>query len=135
MAKSASGLPGPLANAARRFEAWRRGRTTQRIPDELWSLAADLGTRFGVSCTARALRVQYYTLKKHMDTAATRGSNEEGTHPAFVEFWRAPTTAALPESCRVEFERASGEKMRVHLGGVYGTDLALLARLFLEEAR
>ncbi len=53
MAKSTTGLPGPLADGVRRFEKWRSMRTTRRIPAELWSLAAKLGGEYGLSRTAR----------------------------------------------------------------------------------
>ena len=131
MARSTSRLAGPLARAARRFETWRSSRTTQRIPAELWSLATDLGARFGVSRTARALRVQYYALKKRVDATATMEAEEARTPPAFVEILTAPSRAT--SECLVEFESANGTKMRIQVNGAGTLDLAELSRLFLEQ--
>ena len=110
---------------------WRRSRTTRRIPAELWSLAADLGARFGVSRTARALRVQYYALKTRVDATATLETDAPGMPPAFVEILTAPSTAT--SECLVEFESAGGAMMRIQMKGVSTSDLAELSRLFLER--
>lgn len=131
MAKAASPLPPALAKAARRFESWRRGRTTQRIPEELWSLAAELGDRYGVSRTSRALRVQYYDLKKRIASSSRGVPDIAEETPAFVEILTAPS-AVLPAECIVEFERASGDRMRIELKGAAGVEVAELSRLFLE---
>ena len=130
MAKSTSTLPRTLANAARRFDSWRETRTTRRIPAKLWSLATDLGIRFGVSCTARALRVDYYALKKRIDAAPTRGADEADASAAFVEILTEPSVT--PSECVVEFENARGAKMRIEARGATTLDLAQLSRLFLE---
>jgi hypothetical protein len=50
-----------------RFELWRRNHPGRhRLPQELWSAAANLAQRYGVCRTAKALRLEYYSLKKHM---------------------------------------------------------------------
>jgi len=131
MSKLASPLPTPLSRAAQRFEEWRRNRTTHGIPAELWSLAADLGARYGVSRTARALRVQYYALKKRIDNAAaTSETDVTVTPPAFLEILTAPTATA--SECLVEFESPSGAKMRIQVKSASILNLAELSRLFLE---
>ena len=131
MAKNVSGLPGPLVNAARRINTWRRKRTTHRIPEDLWSLAANLGGRFGVSRTARALRVDYSALKKRV-AAAPRLEVEEEVPPSnFVEILATPTSATT--ACWVEFESSGGSRMRIQVKGASGPDLAELSRLFLER--
>ena len=131
MPKPVSALPAPLSQAARRFEEWRENRSTHGIPAELWSLAADLGARFGVSRTARALRVQYYALKKRVDAAtASEGDVAVTTFPAFVEILTAPP--AVTSECLVEFDSQSGAKMRIQVQGASAADLVALSRLFLE---
>ena len=124
MSRHPSSPPTPLASATRRFQAWRRSRTTRRIPAELWSLATDLGARFGVSRTARALRVEYYTLKKRVDAAAAPETDEAEVSPAFVEILttaRAAAPSSAPTSalseCQVEFESTTGAKMRIQVKG------------------
>ena len=45
------------------FEAWRRQRQAgERIPESLWRLAVRLVPSYGISRTAGALRVDYYSL-------------------------------------------------------------------------
>lgn len=129
MARASSPLPTALARAAWRFESWRRSRTTQRIPEELWSLAADLGARFGVSRTARALRIQYYDLKKRVPDVLRDAPSAKPTAPAFVEILTAPST--MPSECVVEFESSAGDKMRVEMKGAKTSDIMALSKLFL----
>lgn len=124
-------LPAPLERASRRFEAWRKTRTTIRIPEDLWSLAAELGAQYGVNRTARALRLQYPDLKKRVE-AKIPSPEGSGTAPGFVEIRTMSSPAAAP-GCRVEFEAPSGVKVRVHLPGGEGPDLVALGRLFLER--
>ena len=135
MPRPRAAVPAPLARAAGRFERWRAHRTTRRIPEELWALATELGVRHGVSRTSRALHVQYDDLKKRVLRAPPRDCEETALSPAFVEIRTAPTRVDQGSACRVEFEKVSGEKMRVEWNGAHDADLAQLARLFLERAR
>jgi hypothetical protein len=132
MAKASRSVPAPLAQAARRFESWRRNRTTRRIPEELWDLAAGLGVRFGVSRTALALRLQYYDLAKRVspDRPPRATAAPEDTAPAFVEILTSPARAES-SSIVVEFERAGGDRMRIEMKGAGASQLSELSRLFL----
>ncbi len=134
MPRSRTALPAPLTSAIRRFERWRAERTTRRIPEELWALAADLGARHGVNRTSRALHLHHDALKKRVE-AVTQPCTGDGAPSAFVEIRSAPATTEQPGSCRVEFERVSGEKMMIHLDGACHADLTELARLFLGRRR
>jgi len=133
MARAASDLPGPLAKAVRRFDFWRGNRTGRLIPEDLWRLAVDLGRRYGVSRTSRALRLQYYALKERMEGGAEEIEEERSPSSAFVEILTAPSAAA--ETSHVEFESPSGSKMRVEVKGEVSPVLVELSRLFLSEAR
>ena len=134
MPRTRVALPAPLASAARRFERWRAERTTRRIPEELWVLAADLGARHGVSRTSRALHVQYGDLKKRVEEAK-QPDTVDGAPRAFVEIRRAPSMTEQPGAGRVELEKASGEKMVIYLGDACHANLTELARLFLGRRR
>ena len=126
-------VPEPLSRAAQRFQEWRRHRTTRRIPDGLWLLAADLGRQFGINRTARALGIPYASLKAHLHLPepAGRGGREVPTfQPSFVEVM-APTPSALP-GWVIELENPAGAKLRIQVRGSGLPDLALLTRLFLE---
>jgi hypothetical protein len=122
-----------LARAAARFAAWR-GATQlgARIPQALWGLAVELAGRHGVSRTAGALKLDYYSLKKRLAAKDAKAEEPQppAPPPAFVELAAAPFVMA--GECLIEFENASGAKMRVHLKGRDMPDLAALGRDFWE---
>ena len=135
MAGSKKGeLPRELARGAARFAQWRRGRALgERIPDPLWNLASALAAKYGVSRTATALQVDYYSLKKRSEeelSSPERPGEGSATSASFVEL---PTSALTSSSeCVIEFEKASGAKLRVHFKGPCLPDLAALGRGFWE---
>ena len=58
--RSMQKVPAELARAAARWAQWRRTpELGARIPRSLWKLTIELATRYGVSKTAIALRVDY----------------------------------------------------------------------------
>ena len=130
MPKTTRRLPAPLARGVCRFAQWRRKRTTRSIPKQLWSLATRLGVQHGVSRTSKALAVEYHELKRRVEATGTSCSGKAST-PAFVEVVTSPPRC--PSECLVEFEDASGAKMRVQVMGGNTPDLAVLVRVFLEH--
>jgi hypothetical protein len=57
-------LPKDLVRASSRFQTWRRLRKGgSRIPPSFWRLAVRLARDHGVSRTAAALKLDYYSLK------------------------------------------------------------------------
>ncbi len=130
MPKTARPLPASLARGACRFSQWRRKRTTRSIPNQLWSLATRLGVEHGVSRTSRALGVEYYELKRRVEAVRTSWSGKAAS-PAFVEVVTSPPRS--PSECLVEFEDASGAKMRIQVMGGSTPDLGALLRLVLEQ--
>lgn len=122
-------IPAELARTAARWAQWRRTRELgTRIPESLWKLALELAARHGVSRTAIALRVDYYALKKRLD--AQTPPRRVGSAPAFVEL--PPPSLAAAGGCVIEFEKASGAKMRIEFRGSPPPDLAALSRSFWE---
>jgi hypothetical protein len=127
--------PTRLAAVRRRFEAWRRVRKPRsRIPESLWRSAVKMAVVYGMHRTARALRLDYYALKKRIErgtpalaTAPTAVSKAEGVTP-FLELVPPLSTAA--GEYVLELENAAGAKMRVHLKGVASPDLVALSRSF-----
>ena len=112
-------IPKPLARGRERFQAWRRARKARtRIPDRLWSLAVKLADAHGLNLTASVLGLDYYSLKRRVDS----------TIPAFVEL-SPPSPSAVGE-CVIEFEDDKGGSMRVHLKGYQAPDLVALGRAF-----
>jgi hypothetical protein len=137
--ENGSVLSGPLEQVRRRFERWRRSRRRgTRIPESLWASAVNLAGTCGIHRTAKALRVDYYGLKKRVEQQGafscrlpSRLSAEEGSVPAFVELALPAETGC--GQCILELEDAAGSKMRVELRGFEAPDLAALTRSFRED--
>lgn len=118
-----------LDRVRQRLERWRRTRENpSRIPERLWTAAVRLAGSHGLNKTARALRLDYYDLKKRLDSAARPAPVGNDRVPSFVELVPA-SPPALPE-CLVELEGPSGAKMRIHLKGTAAPDLAALISMF-----
>jgi hypothetical protein len=100
-------------------------------------LAVQAAGEHGLCRTARALGLDYYTLKRRIEafpgrlTGRTTGSRGGSDHPATAAFVELPPLGAAgsPE-CIVELEDAGGAKMRVHLKGMPTPDLIALSRNF-----
>ena len=125
-------LPARLEGLRRRFEVWRRTRKVRsRIPESLWAAAVKLAGRYGIHRTAKALRVDYYALKKRVEgegASAASDVTEGGAGAAFLEL--APGVRVGSCECTLEFEDGGGAKMRVHLKGVEAPDVTALSRSF-----
>jgi len=123
-------LPVELERVRRRFETWRRKRMVRtRIPAALWQAAVKVAERYGVHRTAKALRIDYYGLKKRVEEAGSSARMPaKGDVATFVEL-TGPFSAGSVE-CLVELEDDSGAKMRVHVKGVEAPDLVALSGSF-----
>ena len=137
-------LPARLESTRLRFDRSRQARDGRsRIPEALWASAVRAATRYGLNPTARALGLDYYSLKKRVEAGASRGGpGREGTKSAtgtirpgrrgdrgeFIEL--APVAPAGSPECILDLEHPSGAKMRVHLKGMQAPDLAALSRNF-----
>jgi predicted SpoU family rRNA methylase len=94
-----------------------------------------LAGRYGVSRTARALGVGYYSLKDRVEkeTVASVAGSPTRSEGAFLELAVSPRSSV--GECILEWEDAGGGKMRVHLKGVAAPDLVALSRSFWEGRR
>jgi hypothetical protein len=115
-------LPRDLADGRSQFRAWRARRTAGRIPQALWTLAVRLVSRHGVSRTAAALGLDYYSLKKRAQQAA---DPSPASAPAFVE---VPSPVVVGKQAVVELHHGAGAAVRVHLVGYDPAEVADLAR-------
>src|SRR4051794_16296629 len=112
--------------ARTRFEQWRSGRTGKSpIPDELWKVAIAAARQQGVNRAAQQLHLDAGKLKRLVVGADPRRSKTR-RQPRFVELI-APATAASPE-CVIEFESATGSKMRIHWKTAVAPDWTNLLR-------
>jgi hypothetical protein len=130
----AGDLPAPLERVRKRFERWRgRRKPPTRIPDSLWAAAVEMAGTYGLYRTARALPVEYYSLKKRVaqESVAARGSPEPVPGATFVELPPVPTDTC---DCMLELEDPAGSKMRVHLKAATPPDLTALCRSFWNPA-
>ena len=131
--------PAGLESTRRRFDRWRQTRDGRsHIPEALWASAVKAVGNHGLNPTARALGLDYYSLKKHVEAAASCGGpdRQEVAKSAagkirrgeFIEL--APVAPAGSPECILDLEHPSGAKMRVHLKGMQAPDLAALSRSF-----
>jgi len=123
-------LPALLEDVRQRFERWRRTRKVRsRIPETLWASAVEMAGTYGLHRTSKALRVNYYTLKKRVEReAAAAGVSEGDAVATFIEL--APPARAGSCKCTLDLEDADGATMRVHLEGIATPDLTALIRSF-----
>jgi len=124
-------LPPDLVRGRERFQAWRQRRKLGgRIPQPLWDLATRLAKTHGVSRTATALGLDYYSLKTRVEPAASKPPSRG---PAFIEL-SAPVLVG--KQCRLELDDGAGATPRVHLVGYDAADVAALSRgLWSENPR
>ena len=122
-------LPADLSRAAERFKQWRRTRGRgERIPARLWSLAAAVARRHGVSRTAGVLKLEYYALKERLTEPLPRGgaAGRPILPPSFVEL--TPGPLPTPSPCEIEFSDALGSTLRIRLPAGQVPDLVALVR-------
>ena len=116
-------VPARLSRLEQRFAGWRRTRQKgERIPPPLWKAAAKAAKDIGLNQTATVLKVDYYSLKKHVD----RYGVEAKVNPPFVELPPMP----LASECVIELEDGAGARLRMHLKGSDPPDVLALGRSF-----
>lgn len=121
--RSSDNVTSHLSKLNERFTAWRRVRKRgERIPPSLWRAASQCAVNYGLNRTAKALRLDYYSLKKHLDAQTT-------STPQTLPFVTVPTlpTGAVSE-CLIELQSGTGASIRVHLKGAHVPDLLALSR-------
>ncbi len=122
-----------LETVRKRFQTWRKkGPTGRRLPAALWGAAVELCRDYSVSKVSRALRLDYYGLRKR---AHKMREARSATDLGFVKLdLGAPTIS--PAEWRVEMEAANGAKMTLSWKGVPGDwDLLELSRSFWSQGR
>ena len=121
----------PLGTAEKKFDLWRKNRSGRgRIPKALWQAAVEAAEEHGPSKTAKALRLDYYKLKEHLD-ASLKGHEE----PKDRGFFEVPLFAPDSRESVLELEDGEGARLRVVLKGSKPAELESLARTFWKMAR
>jgi hypothetical protein len=114
----------------KRLEAWRKShKSRSRLPVRLWNAAARIAGQCGLNKTAKALRLDYYDLKKRLEVTAVNHRRAA----SFIEL--SPATASLVPECLIELEARNGTKMRIHLKGMAVPDLNSLSSTFWRVKR
>ena len=118
-------VPAPLLRLKQGFAHWRKSRTPgERIPSPLWKSAAKLAAEFGLGQTATVLKLDYYSLKRHVEQQAA----DTTSSATFIELPAAPV--ANTSECTIELEDRAGASMRMHLKNTEIPDVLALARSF-----
>jgi len=126
--------PDRLSEVRRQLERWRQGRRRgTRIPEELWQAAADLGREVGVSKTAQELHLDYYALRRRMESGLEERPAREA--PRAGRFLEIPLCAPPSPECIVEIEDPRGARLRLELKGVTPAHLETLTRTLWSLAR
>ena len=121
-------VPRVVTDVRRRLDAWRKSRPKRGpIPAPLWKEAAALARAHGINAIARALRLDYYSLKRQMEVVSGAPAAKPVASPAFVEVAVVPSSPP-PAECAVELERSDGARMRVRTSRP--EDLVVLAESF-----
>ena len=125
MAKRASAEDKGLERARSEFEAWRAKRPRgARIPERLWTLAVDLARDHGVSATAMALGLDYYSLHSRLEACTLASPQGPTMRGSFLEI-PFPAPASGP-GCMLEFEDGRGARLRLELGRLAPGELEAL---------
>jgi hypothetical protein len=90
------------------------------MPAPLWTAAIALARQHGLYRTARALRLDYGSLKTRVDAAGA------GPSPAFVELPAVRATGLGP--CVIDLAAPRGRRMRIEVTGVTVADLVTLTQ-------
>lgn len=123
-----------LERGAARFAAWREGRTRgERIPAALWELAVDLASRHGVSRTAQAVGVGYYSLQERLAARPAASSRTAAATPALTLIELPVPAGGSAAGCWIEIEHPDGAKLRIHASPGATLDLAALVQAFRER--
>jgi hypothetical protein len=127
--KSTVPIPEVIAQLQRQLDQFRStqpGRT--KLPESLWQAAVELARQHGIYAVAHPLRLDYTRLKQRLDGIPARP--RKPAKAAFVELI-GDGAATLPE-CVIEFESASGSKMRIQWKAAVPPDWAGLLRAWHE---
>ena len=126
----------------KRIEDWRRTRQKRSpMPGLLWDEATRLARRQGVYAVARALGVNYESLKKRAGGSASAASRVEGpSESGFVELCAAPLFGASmltapTSSTVVEVADGRGVRLTIRLGGEAPLDVVGLVDAFASRRR
>lgn len=117
-----------IESVQRQFAQWRRHRKRgEKIPEDLWAVAAGLTREHSIHKVSRALGLNHTELKERSASQLRQSPGEHKCSPEFVELDVTGLPGVVPEYT-VEFEDALGQKIRVSMQGVGGGEVIYLVR-------
>jgi len=121
-----------IAPVRARIAQWRETRTHRGapMPATLWAAAVDLARQHGLAPTARALRLDYGTLKRRL---AAAGLGRALATATFVDLSRAVRPGL--GRCVIAVEGTRGRRLRVEVADLPGADLVALLQTAWGEVR
>jgi hypothetical protein len=99
------------------------------MPEALWRRAATLADKYGLNPTARALKLNYYSLKRHLAERAPKKVIPAQAASDFIELLPNVMTPGAVE-CRIEWTDSGGATVRMHIQGANLSELTSLASVF-----
>jgi hypothetical protein len=128
--KSTISIPEAIAQLQRQLEQFRSTRPTRtKLPESLWAAAVELARQHGIYAVAHPLGLDYTRLKQRLEGISSRP--RKPAKPAFLELIEEGR-ATLPE-CIIEFESASGGKIRIQWKAAVSLDWTSLLRAWRES--
>ena len=105
-----------IEEVEQQFRQWRETRSQRSpIPQYLWTAAVQLAQEYSICRIAKALRLDYNTLKRHVLADRTENSPQAESSPSFIEF-ELSSSPPITE-CRVEIEDRDGAKLNMQVKG------------------
>jgi hypothetical protein len=123
-----------LRSVRARIERWRATRTKRSpMPEALWDAAVELAQAEGIHPIARALAVNYQTLKCRVAMASNGNSR---TPAGFVELTPMPANGSVSRGELVlELSSGDGATLTIRLPSERKLDVERLAEAFLRRGR
>jgi hypothetical protein len=122
-------IPEAIVQLQRQLDQFRSTQPRRtKLPESLWQAAVELARQHGIYPVAHPLRLDYMGLKKRLGGLPML--RRKAAKPAFVELVTPQATA--PEECVIEFESASGGKMRIQWKASAPCDWVSLLRAWRE---
>lgn len=126
-----SKIPTALSETRRQLDHWRSQQPNKRtrLPEEFWQQAVALAKEHGLNKTARALKVKYESLKKHLEQGGADKGHLANVQPEFIELLPAAIKPGTVE-CMLEWSDGCGATVRMHMRGVGPSELSAVAGVF-----
>lgn len=135
--KQRPGMSARLRQARSRIEHWRRTREKRSpMPEPLWEAAVALAETEGVYRTARALSLNYQSLRARVAGASPAARRAPAVPRGFVELSPPlPLAAPEPPGPVLEWVDRGGAKLTIRLPAAHDLNIEQLAVRLLQRGR